>query len=1227
MMQRNGIGAVLFLSALVFGATGCGRDSYSDPQTGSETTGLTPVPIEICDNNLDDDNDSKIDCHDDDCHTFAGCSATECIDGVLGPVTGPRVAGDSTTGKIGTYTSSCGGGKSPEVSYQWTAPATGTYLIDTFGSSFDTILSVLDAACDGVEIACNDDTSLADSTTSSASSVRVDLQADQLVIIRVDGRVGGSGDFVVNITRQRGGGGESGGSPGSPGGSGGGGTSPGSGPDPVDARETGLCADGFDQDGDALIDCADPDCRNDAACPLLNCPSDDLGSSVAMQIAQGTAGVGEMQIKGSCGGDGHERTFAWTAPKSGSFTFDSNGSLAPVVLYVLDGSCTGAELGCAASSDRAAASVTVTLTEGARIIVAMDGPVNASGVFWLNVWEGSRAEVCDDNIDNDGDHLVDCADSDCRTPGQCMNNTCPNGDLADHVGNGVVDGTTEGGNTERRGTCGGRMGPERSYAWRAPSTGSFAVSVTGSFLDGHVVYVLRDSCTGQEAACVDLYDDSHAVAVINAVQGDNFVIVVDTSDSSWSEDGEPFTLNIQPTEASQCGDGIDNDGDGQVDCADTDCIAVLGCRPECPEIDLGSAVGVAVGTGTTTHYLNEHSGSCGGWSGPERTFVWSAPAAGSYRIDTAGSSFNPILYALEPTCDDLDELACNTGSSLQSVPSAIQLTLTEGQSIVLVVDGAIDTDGPFKINISRSEVGACADNVDQDGDGLIDCADSDCTPDPACCVTTNLASAVGPAVFSGSSSGWSNLRQGTCGGGGRGGEKIFMWTAPTAGTYLIDSFGTSFDTVLYARDGSCGGAQIACNDDTTGGLSGNSRITVTVGAMQTIAIVADTYSATTTGTYVLNITPKAMPTETNTCSDGRDVDQDGLTDCADPDCATDAACHNGQCAAGAVAANVGAIDLGSRVGVPAVTGDTTTGTNRLSSTCGGAQAPEVVYQFTAPAVGLYTFDTLVSALPVQPPLPAPLPPADTANGEDNRGDGDGDPTPTPPPPAAPLNTVVYLLDATCSPNGLICDDDEDGTYQSSVSTTLGAGQMVYVVVDGSGTQAGPFALNITQDALQTETAFCADRIDNDGDGRVDCADPDCALTLACPPPACAEKNAGARVGYAVAYGSTIGTGTDFDDDGAGLCGGAASIDVSYAWMAPQDGLYTFDTFGSNFDTVLYLQTNQCRNDTTLECDDNEAHSRQSRVVQRLQAGQRVVIVIDGTGGSKGTYVLNIARSP
>ena len=60
----------------------------------------------------------------------------------------------------------------------------------------------------------------------------------------------------------------------------------------------------------------------------------------------------------------------------------------------------------------------------------------------------------------------------------------------------------------------------------------------------------------------------------------------------------------------------------------------------------------------------------------------------------------------------------------------------------------------------------------------------------------------------------------------------WTWTAPSSGTYQIDTSNSDFDTVLYVLDG-CEGAELLCNDD-DGSLYAGGSVSLSEG--QTIVI-------------------------------------------------------------------------------------------------------------------------------------------------------------------------------------------------------------------------------------------------------------------------------------------------------------------------------------------------------------------------------------------------------
>ncbi len=125
-----------------------------------------------------------------------------------------------------------------------------------------------------------------------------------------------------------------------------------------------------------------------ATCPG---PQNDLGNSVPPITRSGTTAGQPNGLGGaSCGGGGNEArevAFAYTAPSTGFFAIDTQGSAFDTVLYVRDGSCTGDELACNddVSPDTVASQMEIFLRAGQRIIIVVDGFGNASGSFMLHI--------------------------------------------------------------------------------------------------------------------------------------------------------------------------------------------------------------------------------------------------------------------------------------------------------------------------------------------------------------------------------------------------------------------------------------------------------------------------------------------------------------------------------------------------------------------------------------------------------------------------------------------------------------------------------------------------------------------------------------------------------------------------------------------------------------------------------------------------------------------------
>jgi hypothetical protein len=115
-----------------------------------------------------------------------------------------------------------------------------------------------------------------------------------------------------------------------------------------------------------------------------------------------------------------------------------------------------------------------------------------------------------------------------------------------------------------------------------------------------------------------------------------------------------------------------------------------------------------------------------------------------------------------------------------------------------------------------------------------------------------------------------------------------------------------------------------------------------------------------------------------------------------------------------------AYDLGSAMGAPTLSSNTCGATNQMTPSCAYSTAPDHAYFWTAPFTGNFTFTTS----------------------------------------GASFDTILHIYNrGTGAAMG--CNDDSNGTLQSSLSFAVNAGQQLSIVVDGYGGACGNFPLNIT----------------------------------------------------------------------------------------------------------------------------------------------------------------------
>ena len=268
-------------------------------------------------------------------------------------------------------------------------------------------------------------------------------------------------------------------------------------------------------------------------------------------------------------------------------------------------------------------------------------PADRSSFSGLNP---CAVEVCNDGVDNDGDSYIDCNDFDCNDDVVCGGSgveICNDG--IDNDGDSYIDCDDYGCDDDP--ACGGS------------GSGSCAEYGCGTFnLDNPCQC---DSQCSQYNNCCNDYDD-----VCDGDDGGS--TDVEDCDNGVDDDGDgyvdcdDFDCNCG---SEICDDGIDNDGDSYIDCDDFNCSSDPACG----------------GSGT---------GSCAEYGCVEYT------PSNTCQCNALCSQYNNC-------CDDYEDV-CGGGDD----------------------GGSTDTED-------------CTNGVDDDGDGYIDCEDWNCDgtigdADPAC---------------------------------------------------------------------------------------------------------------------------------------------------------------------------------------------------------------------------------------------------------------------------------------------------------------------------------------------------------------------------------------------------------------------------------------------------------------------------------------------------------------
>lgn len=326
-----------------------------------------------------------------------------------------------------------------------------------------------------------------------------------------------------------------------------------------------------------------------------------------------------------------------------------------------------------------------------------------------------------------------------------------------------------------------------------------------------------------------------------------------------------------------CQNGADDDCDGLLDCADPSCSNTAACQ--CAT--------------TTEACQNDSDDDCDGLvdcTDPDCQFTSSClclvPSPENC-ADGRDNDCDGLVDCGDPHC--FTNAACN--SCTREICSG---------GIDEDCDGRIDCADPScALDPACPTVAEeCNNQRDDDFDGQTDCDDSDCVGAPVCvdrqntCLTARWIAGSGSFTFTGDTTGQSSNFTGTC--GGAAGEAVFRLVLNEPLHVALDTIGTSFDSVLYVRSGSCEfGREIGCDDD-SGGVAWSSALDFPLLQPGTYFIfvdglTVDVFGGPNEGPYTLHV---SLTPPSEDCDNGVDDDGDVTADCADPECTNVGACAN-----------------------------------------------------------------------------------------------------------------------------------------------------------------------------------------------------------------------------------------------------------------------------------------------------------------------------------------------
>ena len=556
---------------------------------------------EVCNNGVDDNDNGLIDCADPQCFNFPGCQIKTCptppdctlpicamdpkcqnllchptVDfGTLAPMDASSTRMVNTTGTTDVAVTPCAPGNAGMVvgSFTLTGPTTLT-LSYTQGAGEDHVFSIYQAgtnqncADNPIENTCYDPKS----APSGSHTYVINTPGEYYVIIQPF-EPAGQGPVTVTLSTP---------------------------------KSMEICDNGVDDNGDGLIDCADPECVSAPNCQTQECKPDfnvgalvvnGPGQSVSFDTTTADVENNLFTCQATTGGADVVVRFTLKETAGVLLQWDQTGDHVVGLGRTPDPGhpCDFDLLGCYDPSGRS--NDTVAWGEfppGDYVFIfkatrpGAEGHIDAT----ISAYRNRKIELCHNGIDDDGNGLIDCQDPACFGVAGCTGAFCsPDRQLgAMSVGDSQsvhLDINANGilGYDAACAKGGGKGMVVQLEVPQGGTNGGFGLGFNCTESGDQVLDLYqqggpRDTCDALTATqvCADPKTLPFGCNYeIPNLQPGTYNVIVEGF-TAGSEGVVDLTLSIiDDRQLEICNNGIDDDGNGLIDCQDPKCATAPNC--------------------------------------------------------------------------------------------------------------------------------------------------------------------------------------------------------------------------------------------------------------------------------------------------------------------------------------------------------------------------------------------------------------------------------------------------------------------------------------------------------------------------------------------------------------------------------------------------------------------------------------------------------------------------